>query len=220
MKKFKGSAITRLTIACCLFLALGLSGFARINNNGAGDGYTTPDGTFSKTISIEAYITAGAGFYLSANTDIQALLDMVEMQDSQGLDFNQLARLVDSAAAHMKNAEDTYRKLIEIAEVTPYSEDVQAALKKFDYNGFMLANGLNAATFGNVEKYLESGDITGTLKKTYSDFKIISGLLNLIRGEIFATRLPGLEIFWRLNETCAEASLFGSYITRVFFALR
>jgi len=207
-------------MACCLFFALGLSGFARIDHNGAGDGYNCPGCLMSKANIIEAYIVEGAGFYLSADTDIQALLEIIEMQDSRGLDFNQLARLVDSAAAHMKNAVETYRKLIEIAGGTPYNVDVQAALKNFDYNGFMLANGLNAATFGNVEKYLGNGDITGTLKKAYSDFKAISGLLNSIKTEVSTSKLPGLEIFWRLNETCAETSLFGSYVTRVFYALR
>ncbi|MDQ1352191.1 MAG: hypothetical protein QG657_2497, partial [Acidobacteriota bacterium] len=144
----------------------------------------------------------------------------IEMKDIQGLEFNELNAVVDSAIANMKSAIGAYELLIREAVNTPYNVEVQTRLKSFDYAGFMLANGLNKSTFGAVSGFLKNGDITGCFEKTYADIKNIQALLQTIKGATALNRLPDISIFWRLNETCGETSLFGSYVARVFSAIQ
>jgi hypothetical protein len=208
-----------------LVIVLSMNLFSFIRNNGSGKGYDE-DGGGGQGISIpqsnaqiDFYITEGAGHFLRAKKDIQQILHIVEMQDTQGLDFTVLNWLVDSAIWHMTNALNSYRELIRKAEVTPYNQDIQAWLKGFGYDAFRLENGLNYSVFEEVKGFLQQGDITGAFQWTYSRDTEILEMLISIKIEISGEKLPGLPIFWRLNETCDLASIFGSYIARVFHAL-
>jgi hypothetical protein len=195
--------------------------YSLINNNGAGRGYDGGGGenAAAKNISIEAYITQGAVHFLDANLDIQALLKLVELQDIQGVDMEQLTLVLDSAAANMKNAAATYEQLIREAEITPYNQSVQAALKSFNYDSFMLENQLNQTLYQQVKGFLKKGDITGVLKQTHSGFTSILEMLNSLKQGISAGTLPDASFFRKLNETCARVSLFGSYAADVFSAI-
>lgn len=186
--------------------------------NGAGSGYEGV-GKSITTNSIEVYIIDGAGFYLAAKTDIDKLLRSIELQDSQGLDFKVLNVVVDSAIANMKAAFGIYETLILEASNTPYNVEVQFRLKTFDYTSFMLSNGLNKSTFNAVSGFLKYGDITGCFKRTQSDMKNILAMLQIIKESTTLNRLPDISIIWRLNESCSELSLFGSYVARVFSAI-
>jgi hypothetical protein len=195
--------------------------YSLINNNGAGQSYDGGGGenAAAKNISIEAYITRGAVYFLDANSDIQTLLKLVELQDIQGVDMEQLSLVLDSAAVNMKNAVGTYEQLIRQAEITPYNQAVQAALKSFNYDCFMLENQLNQTLFQQVKGFLKKGDITGVLKQTHSGFTGILEMLHSLKQEISGGALPDAPVFRRLNETCAEVSLFGSYAADVFSAI-
>jgi hypothetical protein len=222
MKKNKTNLISKVFVVV-LFILLSMNLFSYVSSNGSGKGYDG-DGGGGQSIStpmqsntqIDLYITEGAGHFLRAKKDIQQILDMVEMQDTQDIDFNALNWLVDSAIWHMTNALYTYDALIRKAEVTPYNQDIQAWLKEFDYDAFRLENGLNSSVFDEVKGFLQQGDITGAFQWTYSRDTEILEMLISIKIEISGEKLPGLSIFWRLNETCDLASIFGSYIARVF----
>ena len=192
--------------------------YSYINNNGSGRAYEGGGGENAaiKSISIEAYITQGAAYFLEANSDIQTLLKLVELQDIQGVDMEQLTLVLDSAAANMKNAVGTYEQLIREAEITPYNQAVQAALKSFNYDWFMLENQLNQTLFQQVKSFLKRGDVTGVLKQTHSGFTGILEMLHSLKQEISSGTLPDAPVFRRLNEACAEVSLFGSYAADVF----
>ncbi|MCU0285462.1 MAG: hypothetical protein MUF15_03580 [Acidobacteria bacterium] len=207
-------------IICTVFFIFNITCFPRVNNNDVDRGYIVSVVAFNGNNLIKDYIIIGANLYLSAAADIQNLIKMIEVQDSQEIDLIQLNKLTESALAHMQNACDDYKKLIEIAEITPYNGTIQVALRNFDYTTFMLENDLNEKVFENIEKLLKCGDITGALRKTYSYFLGISALLNNIKADASASRLTDVKTFWKLNEACAEASLFGSYVTRIFFSLR
>ena len=70
-----------------------------------------------------------------------------------------------------------------------------------------------------VESYLKKGDITGIYKETYSTFLYILRLLNVLKEEISPDKPPELSMMWELNDVCSESSLFGSYVSRVFYAI-
>ncbi len=218
MTSFKKIIITGLIGSLLFFFAF--ESFGRINNNGAGGGYGEGgEGIAATGTDIDYYITEGAGYYLAANTAVQELLQIVELQDTRGIDTARLDTLLDTAAVNMKNAVAMYERLIAAASVTPYNPTVQTALKNFDYRGFARENNLNAVVFGQVKKFLEKGDITGTLKTTHSRFTRVLAILDSLTGETPTDRLPGVPVLRQLNETFSETSLFGSYTARVFESL-
>jgi len=206
-----------IAVYICLFLVLSNS-YTRINNNGAGGGYEGGggEGIFGDSSTIEGYIVKGAGYFLKADSDIQILLSMMELQDLNGIDYREMQTVVNSALENMNNAKQTYEALIQKAEITPYNQSVIDILKNFDYEAFMKSNGLNAPIFEKVRGFLQDGDITGSFKYTYSRYLEIIVLLDVIRQSIYRYRLPELSIFWRLNENTAYISFFGSYVARVF----
>ena len=110
--------------------------------------------------------------------------------------------------------------MIRAAEATPYNIDVIEKLKCFDYDTFSNQHKLNPYIFGIVKEYLVNGDITGTYKYTNEKLKEISLLIQKIQAELNAYRLPEISICWRLNELCAETTLFGSYIARIFKTIK
>ncbi|MCP5108265.1 MAG: hypothetical protein GY950_33070 [bacterium] len=207
-----------------LTVILSTNVYSVINCNGAGGGYGDGGGGGEKSVGtdgdIETYIVEGAGYYLAANTGVQALLRLVELQDVQGLDTGELAHVLDIAAVNIKKAVETYEKLIDAAEATPYNPLVQTALKEFDYNSFMITNRLNWVLFIEVKGFLQKGDINGVFRRTHAAFTRISAMLDTLGETIDQDKLPDIPLLLRLNEACAESSLFGSYVARVFAEIR
>jgi hypothetical protein len=203
----------------CTLLIIGMNAYPFINNNGAGGGYDGGGGggivKYSDT--IEDYIVKGGGYFLKADSDIKIILRMVELQDLQGIDYREMQTVVNSALENMNNAKQTYEALIQKAGITPYNQAVIDILKNFDYGTFRKENGLNSVIFSRVRSFLQMGDITGIFKHTYSRYLEIIVLLDLIKQSVYRYRLPGLSIFWRLNEKSAFTALFGSYVARVFY---
>jgi hypothetical protein len=212
----KSLLVTIVTAFLCMNI------YAYICGNGAGGGYggagesSGGSSICSQDNDIEYFIMLGAGHYLDAKTDIQQLLKAVEWQDIRGVNYFEMRVLVDSALYHMKNAGYIYEILIGTAESTPYNEEVQALLKGFDYDAYMLENGLNKGLFDIVRQHLQVGDITGIFKRTHSNYLKIMQLLEAVKKEVYNNRMPGLTIFWQLNETLDNTSTIGSYTARVF----
>ena len=127
--------------------------------------------------------------------------------------------MVNRAAYHTRLACNTYDRLVRLARQIPYRKDVIRQLKAFDYNTFMTDQGLNAAVFARVGEYLERGDITGTFRHTRANLASLASLLTEVKNNLLSNRLPELAVVWQLNETAADAALFGSCIARVFNAL-
>lgn len=204
--------------AVCIVL-FQMNAYSFINFNGAGNGYENPlKGTVLMNNTIENYIAESAGYYLNAGSNIHTLLYMVEMQDVRtgGLDFAAVNKAVDNAVVYMNRTRETFEKLIREAEKTPYNETVQVRLKAFDYDSFAETNYLNKTIFAAAKNFLKIGDITGTFKKAHSEFTGILKLLQTIKVDTKQGHLPGVDIFWQLNEKFSTESLFGSYVARIF----
>ncbi|MCP5049317.1 MAG: hypothetical protein GY940_19260, partial [bacterium] len=169
--------------------------------------------------TIEGYIELGGGYYLKAKEDVAALLGMVEMQDTEGIDLEERIITLDSALSNINSALETYDLLIGTAESTPYNGEVIGKLNQFDYYNFMVANGLNSAAFGKVEDYLKAGDITRSYKHSRAMLNGLRNSLNDLKDTMGASGELDLAALLELNESFSEFSLFGSYITRVFYAI-
>ena len=215
MKYINKHPIMMVTIVFIIMVMSNNNLFSYISCNGSGSGYEGSSGGegFTYTTTIENLIIEGAGYYLQGNSDIQAILKMVELHDLKETDYNELQRLLNSALENITNSRLTYEKLVTRAEATPYNPVVLEQLKTFDYTIFMYANRLNASVFKRVEGFLSAGDITGAFKYVLAAVRDIEYLLITMKNEMDSNRL---ESYWQLNELCAETTLFGSFIARVF----
>jgi hypothetical protein len=224
MNSIRNIFFSKVLILLLILLIFNFSSFSRIYHNGSGSGYDDGSGgssldtgkVSSISNSIEGYIVEGAGYYLKSNAGIQSLLNLVELQDMNGTDDAEMTRSVINALDNTTRARETFAKLIETAEATPYNPVVIEWLNHFDYNTFMTINNLNPVVFKELASYLSRGDITGTFKRTYAGICYIEKLLTLISQELSENRVPGMTVLWELNERCAGTSLFGSYAARIF----
>jgi hypothetical protein len=216
-KRIFSSKVMILSLIISIF-SLCFNLYPRISFNGSGGGYGDPgDGEgLSGNSTIESLVEEGAGYYLQGNSYIQSFLNQVELQDIKGIDYTELQRLIAGAVEKITNARLAYEKLVETAEKTPYNPVFIDRLKAFDYNSFMNENRLNEVIFKKVEGYLSKGNITGALKHNLSLIKSIQWLLLAVTNYVEFNQMPGPEITWKLNELCAECSLFGSYAARIF----
>lgn len=224
MKSIKKKSILMFLIifSVCILATGKLYSYISCNGSGGGYGENTSGSTdkVSADSSIETYVTYSAAYYLKGQGYIKELLNRVEMQDVNGLDPLELQQTLDKAQYYMANAGFIYERLVYTAEVIPYNPEVITRLKAFDYTGFMLQYRLNQVVFKELAAYLSAGNITATFKYMLSKVKAIDGLLNTIRYELNLNRIPRLELFWQLNELCANTDLFGSYAARIFYTLK
>ncbi|MCP5051104.1 MAG: hypothetical protein GY940_28325, partial [bacterium] len=189
---------------------------------GAGNGYeegeSPPDGAavVSGSRTIDGYILQGNRFYLGASRDVNILLGMVELQDFNGISLDELKTVTDRALNNMNRALGTYSQLVKKAEATPYNNAVNHQLKNLDYERFRMEKKMNRPVFRKLEEYLSKGDITGVFKRTLSVYIEIEALLFRVKAELEGNNLPALRDLWKLNESFAESSMFGSYVDRIF----
>ena len=219
--------ILKVLLVVYISIMVQINLFAYICHNGSGSGYESGSGGSSvetskaSTISnpIENYIIEGAGHYLKGNASIQSLLNLVELQDMNGIDAAEMMQLVNNALDNIIRARETFAKLIDTAEATPYNPVVIERLHHFDYETFMTINSLNPVIFKELQSYLYRCDITGTFKRSYYNIYNIEWLLVSIQKGLSSNNLPGLPVFWQLNELCADTTLFGSYAARLFYEI-
>ena len=195
--------------------------FSRILLNGSGHGYDSGDDESASTnsLSIETLVIQGAGYFLEANSSIQSLLNRVELQDFNGFYYSEPEQLVHRAYFNIIFARMTYEQLISLAESTPYNREFIAKLQAFDYHSYMTEMGLNTVVFNRLGEYLENGDITGSFKYIYSNLCALEDQLLAIKNGISVNGAPELSLLWKLNEMCAETTLFGSYAARIFYTI-
>ncbi|MCP5102668.1 MAG: hypothetical protein GY950_04780 [bacterium] len=158
---------------------------------------------------------------MNGYSDFFAFLNRVEMQDQNGIDYDELRELLAGALNNIKNARYTYYSLVGIAEVTPYNPAVTFKLKSFDYETFAEEKSLNGIIFEKeVEKYLAKGDITGIYKRTYEKFITFEAVLKSFKIEVDSNNIPRLPGLWDLSESLTETLTAGQYTARVFYAIR
>jgi hypothetical protein len=193
--------------------------------NGSGSGYdeggkSGPSGIDESAAGIEGFVIAGAGYFLRSQSDFLLFLNKIEVSALEGINYPELKTLLDSAAANLEKAKEEYDRLVEVAYVTPYRQEVIYLLKNFDYDGLLAEKGLNAVIFKDMEKYLKAGDLRGLHKRALADTVNILSMLYRLKPMIDSGQFPVLEDLWRLNQAYAHAHLLGQYTSEVFARLK
>jgi hypothetical protein len=222
MSNLKKISAVKVVIFCFSLIIINNYCFPWVYFNGATGSYnesTQPPGIQSN-MPMEILLIEGAGYFLQTQSKVQTILKMVEWQDIKFIDYIEFNQMVKIALINITNARLSFEELIKVAEVTPYNLEVIGQLNRFDYDNFLKDNNLNPFIFDMVRDYLEKGDITGTFKYLSERLKEIEHLLLIIQEFTAENNLPGLSICWSLNERCAETTLFGSYIARIFNSIK
>jgi len=226
MRKNKKQLILKTLILCMTIFLFSAEAFSVILTNRGGDAYGDDGGgnlncmDIKENSIIEGYIEEGGGYFLNALSNIITISNRIEMSNLQGIDYEELKKIVDSALNNIRNAKYTYYLLIQTALYTPYDQEVITKLKIFKYQAFMTKHSLNSVIFKEVEGYLMNGDITGTFIRIYNSFIKIEILLLSIKYEVVLNKMPSLPAIWEVNEEASNTLYFGQYITRVFYALQ
>lgn len=222
MSHIKKNSVLKAFVFCLVFTFIETLCFSYWAFNGSEGGYSNGTQTpgIQSQVSMEILVIEGAGYFFKTHASVQTILNTLESQDIKAIDYIELNRLIKSSLNAIMNARITFEELIKIAEATPYNLEVIEQLNRFDYETFLNEYRLNPYIFGSVRGYLVKGDITGAYKYFYGNLNTIEQLLMTIQSSISENRMPGFETFWRLNELCAEGSLFGSYIARIFYAIK
>jgi hypothetical protein len=174
-----------------------------------------------KTISsIENYVVRGAGYFLNGYANSLLFLNTVELSELDGLQFNQLTKMIGDAAADMENAYVTYAALDQEAALTPYNPDVIRLLEVFDYNGFMVKKNLNPLILKKVEGYLSKGDIRGVYHYLYTSVESILPIQYRLKAAVEAGKAPDAADLWLLNQMYSDTLLFGQYVAQIFYEIK
>ena len=199
---------------------------ARLHSNSSDGAFDGGDGTTAASEAVPAcystikeLIIKGAEYFFKAHADIDLLSENTEVSDLYGADFYTLFCTVNSALDNMNIARYHYRELEYKAGRTPYNQVVIAKLMAFDYGTFKEQNDLLSDVFTEVQSYLVTGDVRGVYRRTSIYFDSLIDILEDVKGELIAGKVPSNKNMWALNQVCAKAHMFGQYIAGVFYAL-
>ena len=164
IKKYFVTVIVVLSIFCICspFANASIAANWRECLNGPGCTCTlTLDITKSTIPTLKTYIMESTGYFLTSHSDYQDFLNRVEMSDIKGIDYKELRELIYSTIDNMEKARDAYVNLKTAAEKIPYNQEMIDQLMKFDYDGFLVKNGLLEPIFSKIQNLLGKGDIVG-----------------------------------------------------------
>ena len=135
----KGQKLTvsRVLLWVAVLILSTLNVSAVIYFNGAGGNFGGgSESTLPQEKTIRDYVIEGAGYFLESYSGFLLFLNKVELKELQGLDYNEVQMILNSAIEKMENARDVYTRLKQEADVTPYNPDMIDELMNFDYDGF------------------------------------------------------------------------------------
>jgi hypothetical protein len=211
MKLSKQQTMAKITIGVFFILLLNFNSFSYWVANYSDNGFNG-DGE-----SMSNYVALGAGYFLDSYSNTLLFMKKTELGVYQGMSYEELGKILDSALSSMNTAIDTYANLKQAADRTPYNPFVIASLKSFNYASFQEEQGLDANVFSEVKMYLVNGDIRGVYVKVLSDAEKIRGLLLTVKASIDEGQFPELNDVWNLNQTFSRALCFGQYVSMVFY---
>ncbi len=200
---------------------------ARLFSNHSEGAFDEGDGTSSTgkatvacSSTIRELIIKGAEYFFKAHADINVLSEKVEISDLEGVDFLTLRWAVNSALQNMNTAKNYYQELEIKANNTPYNQVVINKLLAFDYDLFQEEHGLLKDVFSEVKSYLINGDVRGVYSRTSAYFDTLINILEAVKKELDAGKVPSNNHMWNLNQVCAKAHMFGQYLARVFDVIK
>lgn len=168
--------------------------------------------------SLENYIIQGAANFLDSYNYTLQYMKKTEAMPLEGVNPVELKELLTSALASMKQANESYVSLKNLADRTPYDLDKVIALKGFNYEKYLRNNSkyLNKELFKDVKSYLSDGDVRGIYRKMVSDTAQIIVILNRLISATESGAILCLEDTWKVNQLYSQFLLFGQYVAQIF----
>jgi hypothetical protein len=170
------------------------------------------------TSTLKIYITESAGYFLNSHSTYQTFLNRVEMADVNGIDFIELKDILYNSTAYMEKAKAAYANVKAASEKIPMDTIMINKLQNFDYDGFQVKYGLIKPIFVKVKKLLLKGDIPGLDAAVLANMENILKQLYEVKALVDKSQTPDIAGLWRLNQSYAEAQLFGQYIAQIIKA--
>jgi hypothetical protein len=219
MKAIKLLVILLLIAPVCVFSIIS-GNYTEEAYEEDGDGTSSTSAVMSSVSQIRTLIIEAAGHYLKSYSGINLFLNRVETGDLEGVDFQELTALINSAIYDMEKSRASYCDLKTVASATPYRMEVIERLKSFDYDGFLDGHNLNPTVYQEVRQFLSKGDVNGFYNQLHIKTSAIVEVLNGLRIDVIDGRVPPAQKLWDVTQSYADALLFGQYATRIFGAFK
>ncbi len=187
-----------------------------ISGNDSCRAYRSSCGGGKEAATIKQYIIEGAGYYFKSHSYFQKLLNMVELSELNGFDYKEAKIIINEAVGNIESANETYLNLKNLADATPYDQDVIDLLKSFDYAGFQEKEELIHEIFQRVKGLLSNGEVTGVYIELHSNTSDILEGLNSVKNQIEERIFPDISLLWKLHQKYPKSLLFGQYVSMVF----
>jgi hypothetical protein len=215
--KIKNNLLFKIFLSSIFLAMFPMLVFSYIFGNGSGSGFQTGEENLSGAANeIEALVIRGAGEYLQAYAATLMFLNQLEIQSLQGIDYANCRDILTGSTAHLDQAMETYRLLIQRAETTPYNAAVLLRLRDFDYKGIMERNGFDGVIIEKVKGQLMRGDITGFYKMIYTRMNRAKALLQEINTDVCQNKMPPVITLWQLNRMYSNTLMAGQFVAIVF----
>jgi hypothetical protein len=209
----KCSARFKTIMGIALTLLLGFNIFPYWWANYTDKGFGGGDAVMA---SMKTGIADGTGYFLESYTGTLAFMKKIELSERMGINIDELKTLLDNSIRNMESAQAAYTEVKQIADNTPYNPAALEYLARFDYDGFCIANSMNAEIFAPVKETLSTGNARKCFDRLLTDMGIISGLLNEVKTKLEAGTFPPVKETWRLNQAFTRLLLYGQYVSQVF----
>lgn len=211
----RSNLTTRFVIIGLFILVIfGMNSFAMVIANESDSGFAEP-----QQAGIRELVMQSAGYFLQSQSDIFLFSRKLELSELNGVDYTELLQIIESAVANMEDAVSSYTLLTQSADSAPYDQGINAALLAFNYSSFRESRSLNSVIFGEVENYLNSGDIRGLYHKILLDAEDIRDRLAILKSAVQSETFPGAAGVWQVNESVSTTLLFGQYSAEIFYEI-
>lgn len=205
------------TVVVVFFLAaLYTNIFGLMFANDSENSVKPPGNSGGGVSGLSSYVIEGAGSFFKSFADILQFSNEIEMAELEGLDYNELQALLNSAIVNLQDARQAYINLIMEADILPYNQEVIGKLLAFDYQGYQGKNNLNVSAFNAVIGFLKQGDVKGLYHKILADFEGMLQRLETVKEKTAANGFPEIPDLREVNQSYAACMLFGQYVAQVF----
>jgi hypothetical protein len=212
MKQTSKTVILKVFLGIFILCFFHMQGIARYIANTSEIAFEEPGST-----GIRQYVIEAAGGFLNSHSNFLLLLNKIEMEEINGIDYAELQQVINNAVVHMENARAKYNDLIQLADNTPYHQPTITVLMGFDYASFQESKGLNGVIFNKVETYLSGGDVRGLYHQLLANTQCILDQLTVIKSVVDAEVIPENSNLWQVNQAYSETLLFGQYAAEIFY---
>jgi hypothetical protein len=165
-------------------------------------------------LSVEA-----AGFFLQSNSDYQAFLKKIELEEIYGVNDDELIEPITNAIENMEMAHSIYYQVWIISMNLERNPDILQKLAQVDYRSILEENRLIPSIFNEVEKYLKKGNMPGAFEKIYNATGDILQMMKSLKSITEANSID-IPLCWEVNQRLLESALFGQYISQVFSEIK